>query len=310
MRSAMKTQNKKSFIAIASMAPLVLVAAYMGLSAFPPTENKMEAQLLATEKVATSSMVYVKGGKLHTVIPYTEQPVTKQLKSFYIDKSPVTVAEFQKVAKAKKYITEAERFGNSGVFDIEQHGWAMADSVSYRYPLGKKNGYKAPDNHPATQVSWNDAKFYCECLGKRLPTDAEWEFAAKSGQEAYKNTYSWGNAMVEKGKHKTNYWQGTFPDLNTQEDGFLYTSPVGHFGTNPIGLTDMGGNVWQWCQDDIGPTPAEAKEDPSMRKVLRGGSFLCDPDVCHGFKVHGRSASTPETGLPHVGFRCVKEASK
>lgn len=252
------------------------------------------------------NMVFVQGGKLNSVVPYTETPVLHSVTSFYIDKSPVTVSEFQAFAKEKNYITDAEKFGNSPVFDIDQHGWAMADSVSYLYPLGKKKGYKAQGNHPVTQVSWQDANYYCECQGKRLPTDAEWEFAAKSGQSDYKNQYSWGNHMEENGKYRTNYWQGTFPEANTQEDGFLYTSPVGQFGSSPIGLTDMGGNVWQWCADDIAPTAAEAQEDTAMRKVLRGGSFLCDPKVCHGFKVTGRSASTPETGLPHVGFRCVK----
>jgi len=259
-------------------------------------------------KNAASGMVLVSAGTLHTVVPYTETPSTHSLKAFYIDKSPVTVADFQKFATQKGYVTDAEKFGNSPVFDVDQQGWAMADSVSYLYPLGKKKGYKAQANHPVTQVSWQDAKCYCESQDKRLPTDAEWEFAAKSGQERYPNLYSWGNQMKEGGKFKTNYSQGTVPESNTQEDGFLYPSPVGQFGANPIGLTDMGGNVWQWCADDIAPTPAEAEEDTSMRKVLRGGSFLCDPKVCHGFRVEGRSASTPETGLPHVGFRCVKEA--
>lgn len=272
------------------------------------TESKGNQETTNRDK-STSNMVLVKGGTLTSVVPYTETPTSHSLLAFYIDKSPVTVGDFKRFAKEKGFVTDAEKFGNSPIFDIEQQGWTMADSVSYLYPLGKKNAYRAQDNHPATQISWQDAKYYCECQGKRLPTDAEWEFAAKSGQEKYPNQYSWGNAMVEKGKFKTNYWQGNFPTANTQEDGFLYTSPVGQFGQSPIGLTDMGGNVWQWCSDDIAPTPAEAEEDPSMRKVLRGGSFLCDPQVCHGFRVEGRSASTPETGLPHVGFRCAKSAN-
>lgn len=270
------------------------------------TESKGSQEAIYDNK----GMVLISAGTLNTVVPYTETPTSRAVKAFYIDKSPVTVAEFRKFATAKHYVTDAEKFGNSPVFDVDQQGWAMADSVTYLYPLGKKKGYRAPDNHPVTQVSWQDAKCYCESQGKRLPTDAEWEFAAKSGQEKYPSLYAWGNEMKEGGHFKTNYWQGNFPETNTQEDGFLYTSPVGQFGANPIGLTDMGGNVWQWCSDDIGPTPAEAEEDTSMRKVLRGGSFLCDPKVCHGFRVEGRSASTPETGLPHVGFRCVKDARK
>ena len=271
------------------------------------TETKGNQELSTN---VTDNMVLVTGGTLNTVIPYTESPASYKVESFYLDESPVTVAEFRKFAKEKNYVSDAEKFGNSPIFDIEQHGWTMADSVSYLYPLGKKKGYRAEDNHPVTQISWQDAKYYCECQGKRLPTDAEWEFAAKSGQEKYPNLYAWGNKMEENGKFKTNYWQGNFPETNTQEDGFLYTSPVGYFGKNPIGLTDMGGNVWQWCTDDIAPTPAEAEEDTAMRKVLRGGSFLCDPKVCHGFRVEGRSASTPETGLPHVGFRCARNGKR
>ena len=283
----------------------------LSLSAFWYSCTESKGNQDAVEKVeAIPNMVYINSGTLNTVVPYTETKTSQTLKSYYIDKSPVTVGEFKKFVKLKSYKTDAEKFGNSPIFDIKQHGWAMADSVSYIYPLGKSNGYVASDNHPATQVSWQDAKYYCECQGKRLPTDAEWEFAAKSGKGKYPDLYSWGNKMEEGGKHKTNYWQGSFPESNTQEDGFLYTSPVGYFGESPIGLTDMGGNVWQWCSDDIQPTPAEAAEDPALRKVLRGGSFLCDPEVCHGFKVEGRSASTPETGLPHVGFRCVKEVKK
>lgn len=253
------------------------------------------------------NMVKVNGGTLSTFIPYTDTPAKQLVIAFYIDKNLVSIADFKKFAAERKFITDAEKFGNSTIFDVKDQSWEMVDSANFLFPLGKKNRYQPTENHPATQISWRDAKYYCECQGKRLPTDAEWEFAAKSGKEDYNEMYAWGNEMKIGNKYKANYWQGDFPSNNTQEDGFLYTSPVGYFGANSIGISDMGGNVWQWCSDDIKPTPEEAKYDTASRKVLRGGSFLCDPKVCHGFRVIGRSSSTPETASPHVGFRCVKD---
>ncbi len=158
-----------------------------------------------------------------------------------------------------------------------------------------------------TQVSWNDAVAYAKWAGKRLPTALEWEWAA-SASGTSKSIYAWGDEMKEGKSFKANFWQGSFPQKNTEEDGFLTTSPIGKFGANPTGLTDMGGNVWQWTADDTAPTEEEAKMDTEMRKVTKGGSFLCDPKVCHGFKVDGKSSSTAEKGLMHTGFRCVKDA--
>ncbi len=251
-----------------------------------------------------NGMVYVNEGKL-----VAEDPTARAVKEFYIkpfllDKNLVTVSEFDVFVKATKYITEAEKFGNAGVFDQKTGEWILIDGANYHYPFGKEKGQAKP-NHPVTQVSWNDARAYAKWKGKRLPTQWEWQFAAGNG----KNTtlpYAWGDNLILNGTYKANTWQGSFPHHNTVEDGYESTSPVGVFGENALGLTDMGGNVWQWCEDSIEPTAEEAVSDPALRRVLRGGSFLCDPLVCHGYKVSGRSSCTPETALVHIGFRCAK----
>lgn len=250
-------------------------------------------------------MAYVAGGALQAEDPETLQKKNVTIKPFLLDKNVVTVADFDAFVRATHYVTEADKFGNAGVFDKTISGWTLVDGANYHFPFGKDKPAAKPD-HPVTQVSWNDAVAYAHWKGKRLPTQWEWEFAARNGENT--NTrYSWGENLVVKGKYKANTWQGSFPYTNTVDDGYEYTSPVGVFGENKIGLTDMGGNVWQWCTDDIKPTTEEAASDPAMRKVLRGGSFLCDPMVCHGFKVTGRSSCTPETALVHLGFRCAKD---
>jgi formylglycine-generating enzyme len=250
-------------------------------------------------------MSYVPGGKLHTEDPETSKPIDVVLKPFLLDKNVVTVADFDAFVKATAYVTEAEKFGNAGVFDKASAGWLLVDGANFHFPFGRDKEAAKPD-HPVTQISWNDATAYAKWKGKRLPTQWEWEFAARNG-ESNGTAYSWGDQLVQQGKYKANTWQGSFPYHNTVEDGYEYTSPAGIFGQNKLGLTDMGGNVWQWCTDDIRPTATEAASDPSMRKVLRGGSFLCDPLVCHGFKVTGRSSCTAETALVHLGFRCAKD---
>ena len=251
------------------------------------------------------NMVYVKDGVLNTVDYSTGESKDVSIKPFYIDKNLVTVAEYSEFVKATGYKTEAETFGNSAVFDFKTGEWSLKDGAYYLYPFGKDEA-KAEPNHPVTQVSWNDAVAYANYKGKRLPKAAEWEWAAKSAGEV-SSIYSWGSSMKEGNTFKANFWQGEFPTKNTIDDGFLTTSPVGYFGANKLGLTDMGGNVWQWTTDNVAPTPEEARTDPASRIVTKGGSFLCDPEVCHGFKVNGKSSSTPETGLVHTGFRCVKD---
>jgi sulfatase modifying factor 1 len=253
----------------------------------------------------SDDMAFVKGGTLITTDPVTKKNLEVKLKSFLLDKDLVTVADFESFVKTTHYVTEAEKFGNAGVFDDQTQEWTLVDGANFHYPFGR-NKPKAENNHPVTQVSWNDAQAYAKWKGKRLPTQWEWEHAAKNA-ENLQQQYTWGEDLVVAGKYKANTWQGSFPYHNTKEDGYAYTSPVGVFGKNKLGLTDMGGNVWQWCQDSIEPTAQEAMSDPATRRVTRGGSFLCDPMVCHGFQVTGRSSSTPESSMVHIGFRCAKD---
>lgn len=245
-------------------------------------------------------MILVPGN--HLLRPNGNRPI--HVKSFLLDKNLVTVREFDEFAKATEYITEAEKFGNAGVFMAGQ-GWTIVEGANYLFPFGKDHP-AAPWDHPVTQVSWNDANAYALWKGKRLPTQWEWELAARNGN-LNDLLYSWGDEVMVNGKYKANTWQGSFPSFNTAEDGYPLTSPVGAFGENDLGFTDMGGNVWQWCQDEIDPTPYEADFDPGKRKVLRGGSFLCDPMVCHGFSINGSASSTVESSMVHIGFRCAKD---
>lgn len=247
-----------------------------------------------------AEMVYVEGGKLVTVS--NEEVV---IKPFLLDKNLVTVSEFQEFVRATRYITEADKFGDAGVFDPDLQAFVLVKGANYKFPFGKDKGEAKPD-HPVTQVSWNDALAYARWMGKRLPTQQEWEFAAGGGESAV-DEYAWGNYLVENGKFKANTWQGSFPFYNTADDGYAFTSPVGVFGKNKIGLADMGGNVWQWCSDHVEPTAQEKIVEASPRRVLKGGSYLCEPTVCHGYKVTGVSSSTPESSMAHIGFRCARD---
>ena len=220
------------------------------------------------------------------------------IKDFWIDKYPVTVAQFAQFVKITGYITQAEEFGDGGLLDFKTGVWGLKKGANWHYPLGK-DSLAAPTNHPVTQVSWYDAMAYCKWAKKRLPTSEEYIFSEKNGYKNFANTYSWGDEIIENGKYEANFWQGLFPFNNTLEDGFLTTSPVGYFGLNEAGLGDIGGNVWQWCSDENAKKPGEYYQ--------RGGSYLCDPKDCHGFKIGGFSSSSKETSLMHVGFRCVRD---
>ncbi len=263
------------------------------------------ASMLSFTTSENTDMVPVKGGILTTSDPVTKKSIQVKLNTFLLDKNLVTVSDFEAFVKSTHYVTEAEKFGNAGVFDDQTHQWELIDGADFRNPFGRDKP-KAEGNHPVTQVSWNDANAYAKWKGKRLPTQWEWEHAAKNGENTDQQ-YTWGEDLVVAGKYKANTWQGSFPTYNTKEDGYAYTSPVGIFGKNKLGLTDMGGNVWQWTQDSIEPQGRDVELDPATRRVTRGGSFLCDPMVCHGFQVTGRSSSTPESSMVHIGFRCAKD---
>lgn len=257
-------------------------------------------------------MVYVPGGTTRIGYEHAttyERPVFEaEVKPFFLDIHPVTVAEFSVFVASTGYETEAERFGDGGVFDPKTGGWSLVKGADWRHPRGPGHP-AAPDDHPVTQVSWNDAAAYAKWAGRRLPTEVEWEHAARNAQNGGPK-YAWGDELVVDGVFMANAWQGSFPSQDSGADGYQWTAPVGRTGKSPLGLTDMGGNVWEWVDDwfrsyaDRGTpfTPDETSE-----KVQRGGSFLCDPKVCHGYRVSARAFSTPETSLAHVGFRCARD---
>ncbi|MEM6782523.1 MAG: formylglycine-generating enzyme family protein [Bacteroidota bacterium] len=268
---------------------------------------------------APSGMVSVPGGitRVGSVagLPH-EQPVFEaSVAAFFLDETPVTVAAFGSFVKATGFQTQAEAFGDAGVLGPDGR-WQLVPGAMWRLPRGTAGG-EALHNHPVTQVSWHDAEAYCAWAGKRLPTEVEWEHAARGAIDR-RDRYAWGSAPAEpvqdaptRERYRANTWNGVFPSHDTAADGFAGTSPVGHFGATPLGLSDLGGNVWEWTADWYRPyaarnrpfTPTAASE-----KAQRGGSFLCHTSYCHGYRVSARSHATPETSLFHVGFRCARDA--
>jgi sulfatase modifying factor 1 len=243
--------------------------------------------------------------------PRDERPQFRlKLAAFQMDRTPVTVAQFRRFVADTGYVTDAERVGSSGVLSKGEGGWVDVEGANWRIPRGPQKP-AAPDDHPVTQVSWNDAGAFCSAYGLRLPTEFEWERAARMGQTPDGTVFRAGSRISVDAKFRANVWQGIFPVLDTGEDGYTGTSPVGAFGEAPSGLTDMAGNVWEWTSSSYLPYPAALKETrkPSPERVQRGGSFLCSPDLCDGFRATARSHSTPETALMHVGFRCAGDAS-
>ena len=261
---------------------------------------------------APEGMVYIAGGKTwigsEEGLPM-ERPVFRTtVAPFFMDIHPVTVAQFREFVEETGYSTQAEDFGDAGILNLETYQWMLIPGANWQYPLGPDHP-AAQDDHPVTQVSWNDAVAYANWKGHRLPTELEWEHAAR-GASAAPAKYAWGEVLYMAGKAMANTWDGQFPVSNTGEDGFIYTSPVGEYGKTPLGLTDMGGNVWEWTDSWYRSYQDRKKTfvpTAQSERVQRGGSFLCHESYCHGYRVSARSHSTPETSLFHVGFRTVKE---
>lgn len=253
-----------------------------------------------------------------------EGPVREvTLSPFWIDRCAVTNAEFSGFVEATGYITDAARFGWSFVFAgllpdafpptraaAPAQWWRQVFGADWAHPEGPQSSVEARGDHPVVHVSWDDAMAYCTWAGKRLPTEAEWEYAARGG--LVQRRFPWGDELTPGGEHRCNVWQGAFPTHNTLEDGYLGTCPVDMFPPNGFGLSNMTGNTWEWCSDWFDPRfhTTGPRFDPKgppagSHRVIRGGSYLCHDSYCNRYRVAARSASTPDSSTGNAGFRCA-----
>jgi sulfatase modifying factor 1 len=256
-----------------------------------------------------------------------EGPVRQvELRAFYVDVCAVSNERFAAFAQATGYVTDAERYGWAFVFagllpdDFPQTRgvaaapwWRQVEGADWRRPFGPQSSLAGLGDHPVVHVSWNDASAYCGWAGKRLPTEAEWEYAARGGLEGKR--FPWGDELTPGGQHMMNVWQGTFPSRNTLEDGYLGTAPVAAFPPNGYGLHNVSGNVWEWCSDWFSPgfhvsgSRGNPAGPPSGRaKVIRGGSYLCHASYCNRYRVAARSSNSPDSSSGNTGFRCARDA--
>lgn len=301
-----------------SLGAVALVAALAGggWAALAPASSDARAKTLRVSAPRDAVMVTIPGGVVtigDDAGPADERPaMSRKFQSFLLDRTPVTVGQFAVFVRDTGYVTEAEKLGEGGVLDRQAGQWASVPGADWRRPHGPDQP-AAPADHPVTQVSWADADAFCRAYGARLPTEFEWERAARLGQTPDGHVFKAGDPLALNGRYLANTWQGFFPLEDRGEDGFKNTSPVGAFGETPAGLTDMAGNVWEWTASyrrNYATLDQPFKPAVGTERVQRGGSFLCDPGFCEGFRVTARNHSTPETALMHVGFRCAADVGR
>jgi len=244
---------------------------------------------------------------------------------FEIDTRCVTNERFAAFVDATGYRTDAERFGWSYVFARFLPGelrkasprpegtpwWCGVQGAYWAAPEGPGSKLDGRWDHPVVHVSWGDALAFCRWEGSRLPTEAEWEYAARGGLD--QKRFPWGDELTPGGEHRCNIWQGRFPFRNTAEDGYKGTAPVDAFPPNGFGLFNTSGNVWEWCADwwgtDHGTGPHTDPKGPEQAtaRVMRGGSYLCHDSYCNRYRVAARTSNTPDSSVGNLGFRCVRD---
>jgi sulfatase modifying factor 1 len=249
-----------------------------------------------------------------------------RLEAFSIDSTAVTNAQYARFVRDTGYVTDAEQLGVSAVFHLAVEAdrsdilhrvdaapwWLAVRGASWRRPEGPGSTLHTRPNHPVVHMSWNDADAYCRWAGKRLPTEAEWEYAARGRLEGRR--FAWGDELVDGGRWRCNVWQGDFPHTNTLDDGYLTTAPVKSYRPNGYGLWNTAGNVWEWCADWFSAdyyacSPEVDPQGPSSgtQRVMRGGSFLCHRSYCNRYRVAARSSNAPDSTSANVGFRCAND---
>jgi formylglycine-generating enzyme required for sulfatase activity len=340
--------NPARTFALALFVPLALAACTR-----PPTPAAHAQAACLTDlptprpAPATDGMTRIEGGAFtmgaHPLRREEGPPRTTRVKPFWIDMTDVTNAQFARFVAATGYVTLAERpldpkaypglapeqLRPSAIVFVGAQGprsedpgqwWAIVPGADWRHPQGPGSSIAGRDNDPVVQIAWADAMAYARWLGRDLPTEAEWEYAAQGGKRAMR--FSWGDRPFDPKRPQANVWQGVFPSLDTAQDGYkAQVSPVGCFPANGYGLYDMAGNVWQWTKDwyrpnldaqdtddpaGPGETTAFDPGDPGARKhVIKGGSFLCSPDYCYRYRPAARQAGPADTGESHIGFRTV-----
>ena len=305
------------------MANAGAVAAGAAVRDFAPISGAGQRGMIALE-----GGVFLMGSEGGTYPEDGEGPVREvTLSPFFMDATTVTNRQFKRFVEATGYKTEAERFGWSFVFHMlvpdkvkaklkqQVQGlewWLKVPGAYWKRPFGRGTDIRSIMDHPVVHVSWADAVAYCQWAGKRLPTEAEFEYAARGG--LVQKRLPWGDELTPNGEHRCNIWQGRFPVENTAEDGFVGTCPVRTYPPNGYGLYNMAGNVWEWCADwwspDFhvdGPRTNPAGPDSGVSRVIRGGSFLCHDSYCNRYRTSARTHNTPDSATSNMGFRCVAD---